>query len=96
MKTKADRLDSVALAVAKAVPDFNREEQEIALATYNRLAQGSPAPVADIAERVGVPEERVKALLATWPGVFLDEDKRVVGFWGLTIHRLTPTHWVKS
>jgi alkylmercury lyase len=36
--------------------------------------------------------DTVEELLARWPGVFHDPDNRVVGFWGLTIQRLTPTH----
>jgi alkylmercury lyase len=38
-----------------------------------------------------VPSERVEQLLTAWPGVFFD-DQQVIGFWGLTIRRLSPTH----
>lgn len=92
MKTESDRLDSVALAVAKALPDFDEEQQRIALAVYRQLAEGSPAPAAAVAARANAPVERVEELLGSWPGVFLDGDQRVVGFWGLTIHELSPTH----
>jgi alkylmercury lyase len=89
MKTESDRLDSLATAIATAVPDF---DEDIALAVYRRLAEGSPAPAADVAERASTPAERVERLLASWPGVYLDDQKDVIGFWGLTITRLTPTH----
>ena len=92
MKTEADRLDSLATAVAKAVPDSDEEGQRIAIAVYRRLAEGSPAPAPDVAERAGASVRKVEELLARWPGVFLDTRGRVVGFWGLTIHRLSPTH----
>ena len=92
MKTGSDRLGSLAAAVAKAAPDFDGEQQRIALAVYRRLAEGSPAPASSIAADAGAESERVEDLLASWPGVFLDEDRRVVGFWGLTIRRLSPTH----
>ncbi|HEV8565455.1 MAG TPA: organomercurial lyase, partial [Actinomycetota bacterium] len=92
MKTEPDQLDSLAAAVAKAAPEFDGEQQRIALEVYRRLAEGSPAPASDVAERAGVKVDRVEQLLATWPGVYLDGDGSVIGFWGLTINKLSPTH----
>jgi alkylmercury lyase len=92
MQTKAKRLEALAAAVAKATPDFDEEQQHVALEVYRRLAEGSPAPAADVAVRVGISPEHVQDLLRSWPGVFLDRDDSVVGFWGLTIKRLSPTH----
>ena len=92
MKTESDRLESLATAVSKAAPEFDVEQQRIAVEVYRRLAEGSPAPASEIAARSGVPTRRVEQLLATWPGVYLDADQRVVGFWGLTVRQLTPTH----
>ncbi len=89
MKTGSDRLDSLATAVATAVPDF---DEHVALAVYRRLAEGSPAPAADVADRAGARAERVEQLLNSWPGVFFDDQRRVIGFWGLTVTRLSPTH----
>jgi alkylmercury lyase len=92
MKTEPDRLDFLAAAVAKAAPDFDGEQQRIALEVYRRLAEGSPAPASDVAERAGVKVDRVSRLLATWPGVYLDGDGSVIGFWGLAINNLSPRH----
>jgi alkylmercury lyase len=92
MKTRSDRLESLATAVATAAPDF---DERIALEVYRRLAEGSPAPASDIAQRAGASAERVEELLASWPGVYLDEAKNVIGFWGLTITKLSPTHRVR-
>jgi alkylmercury lyase len=89
MKTESDRLESLATAVAMAAPDF---DDRIALEVYRRLAEGSPAPASDIAERAGAPVRRVEDVLSSWPGVYLDEAKNVIGFWGLTITELSPTH----
>lgn len=89
MKTESDRLDSLATAVAMAVPDF---DERVAFAVYRRLAEGSPAPAAGVAERGGVRTQRVEQLLTSWPGVFFDKEKNVIGFWGLTITKLSPTH----
>ncbi len=92
MKAEADRIDLLARAVAKAVPDFDEEQQRTALAVYRRLAEGSPAPAAEVAERAQTSVATVEQLLDKWPGVFLDPQTRVVGVWGLTTHRLSPTH----
>jgi alkylmercury lyase len=89
MRTESDRLESLATAVATAAPDF---DERIALEVYRRLAEGSPAPTSDVAERAGVDSERVEELLASWPGVYLNEERDVIGFWGLTITELSPTH----
>jgi alkylmercury lyase len=91
VKTKSDRLESLALAVASAAPDL-RKSEHIALSIYRRLAEGSPVAASEIAERAGTSVEDVEELLRSWPGVFLDHDQRVVGFWGLTIQKLSPTH----
>jgi alkylmercury lyase len=91
MRTASD-LGSLASAVAKALPDFDEEQQRLALSVYRQLAEGRPAPAAAVAARANTSVERVEELLGSWPGVFLDGDQRVVGFWGLTIHELTPTH----
>jgi alkylmercury lyase len=92
MRTEQDRLEALASAVANAAPDLDEEQQRIALAVYLRLAEGSPAPATEVAERVGLTAERVEELLAAWPGVFRDEGGSVIGFWGLAISRLSPMH----
>ena len=92
MQTDRDRLEALAGAVAKAEPDFGEQGRRVALATYRRLAEGSPAPIADIAERCHEDAAFVEASLGSWPGVFRDDNGDVVGFWGLTIAKLVPTH----
>lgn len=92
MRTESDRVEQLAVAIARAGPDFDEEQQRIALALYRRLAEGSSAPAADVAERAEVSAARVLELLDSWPGVYRDEQGQVVGFWGLTVDRLSPTH----
>jgi alkylmercury lyase len=91
MKTGSE-LHGLASVVAKAAPDFDDQQQRIALEVYRRLAEGSPAPASEVAQRAGVAAGRVEALLSEWPGVFLDEGGSVIGFWGLAIEKLSPTH----
>lgn len=95
MQTDHDRLEALAEAVAKAQPYFDEGSRRVALATYRRLAEGIPAPVEDVAERSGESAELAERLLGSWPGVFRDDRGDVVGFWGLTIGKLVPTHTIE-
>lgn len=95
MQTEHDRLDALAEAVAKAEPDFDGPARRVAVATYRRLGEGTPAPVTEIAERAGESVELTEQLLGSWPGVFRAGGGGVVGFWGLTISELVPTHAIE-
>jgi alkylmercury lyase len=95
MQTEHERLEVLAEAVAKSEPDFDETARGVALATYRRLAEGTPAPVGEIAERAGESVELTAHLLASWPGVFRAGGGSVVGFWGLTITELVPTHAIE-
>src|SRR5207249_4051709 len=95
MQTEHDRVEALAEAVSKAEPDFDGPARRVALATYRRLAEGTAAPADEIAERAGESVELTERVLASWPGVFRDEEGNVVGFWGLTIAELVPTHAIE-
>jgi alkylmercury lyase len=95
MQGDHDGLEVLAEAVVRAEPYFDDPSRRVALATYRRLAEGTAAPVEDIAERAGEEEDLTERLLATWPGVFRDIRGDVVGFWGLTIGKLVPTHAIE-
>lgn len=95
MRTEYERLEVLAEAVAKAEPAFDGPARRVALATYRRLAEGTPARVDEIAEQAGESLELTEHLLASWPGVFQDDGEHVVGFWGLTIGKLVPTHAIQ-
>ncbi len=92
MRSEHNRLQALADAVVKAEPDFDGPARRVALATYRCLAEGTAAPVPEIAERAGERVEMTEELLTSWPGVFRDDGGNVVGFWGLAIGKLVPTH----
>ncbi len=85
-------LEDWAQALVAASPRLDREQQRIAIQTYHLLAHGEPAAPARIGEAVGVSAGRVEQVLRSWPLVFWDDKGRVIGFWGLAIDRLEPTH----
>jgi hypothetical protein len=66
------RLGTLAGELIEAIPPLDAAEQRVTLAVYRLLALGEPVPPPRIAERVGLPGERVEALLDSWPGVYRD------------------------
>lgn len=80
------------MAVAEASPDLTSSEQAIAVETYRLLAAGEPVSLPAVAKSAGSSVDRVEESLRSWPLVFWDDQDQVVGFWGLSIVRLEPTH----
>lgn len=76
-----------------AVPTLDPEGQRIGLALIRTLAAGAPVSDREVAVAACATESSVRDALGHWPGVFRDEDGRVVGFMGLSVvefgeHRL--------
>ncbi|MGH8454605.1 MAG: organomercurial lyase [Nevskiales bacterium] len=69
-------------------PALDREAQRISLALYRLLSGGQPVSAAQLAAAVDLDEPGVTRALEQWPGVFLDNQKRVVGYWGLALSKM--------
>ncbi len=78
-------VQDLARAIAAATIGINEQGRRIGVALYDLLAQGDPVTPAEIAAHAREPEAVVVATLKGWPGVFWDDEGRVVGFWGLAI-----------
>ena len=78
----------LAEAISAAMPALNETEQRMAVTLYRTLAEGRPVGHAEIAHRMGVNDALVRDALAGWPGVFLDDEERVIGFWGLALREM--------
>jgi alkylmercury lyase len=78
-------VQNLAHAIAAATIDIGEQGRRIGIAVYDLLAQGDPVTSTEIAAKAGEREALVVATLKGWPGVFWDDDGRVVGFWGLAI-----------
>ncbi|MGH9204042.1 MAG: alkylmercury lyase MerB [Vicinamibacterales bacterium] len=76
-----------AAALVELFPALGREEQRLSLELYRLLAEGQPASIRRLAERLGHAAEDVAYTLRKWPGVFFNEQGDVIGYWGLS-----PTH----
>ena len=66
-------------------PKLDDAQRHLALVTYRRLARGVAASLVEIAEDAGIDIEKAQRIFGDWIGVYSDEAKRVVGFWGVTI-----------
>jgi alkylmercury lyase len=78
-------VQNLARAIAAATIGINEQGRRIGVALYDLLAHGDPVTPAEIAAHARESEAVVVATLKGWPGVFWDEEGRVVGFWGLAI-----------
>ena len=89
-------LNGVVASLLTAFPKLDLFEQRLSLELYRQLAAGQPVPRATLAELLQVPIETLSRTIDGWPGVFSDAQKRVVGYWGISLatayaspHRLT-------
>ena len=78
----SDRLLSV-------FPALDADDQRLSLALYRRLAEGAPVALPPLAAELAMPREEVERRLAAWPGVYYDDERQVIGYWGLTIRPMT-------
>jgi alkylmercury lyase len=78
-------LDELAASIVRCFPSLNMIEQRLSLDLYSLLAEGQPVSRNALAERLDVPVETVNRTLDGWPGVFSDSERRIVGYWGLSI-----------
>ncbi len=78
-------LDELAASIVRCFPSLNLLEQRLSLDLYRLLAEGQPVPRTGLAERLEISVETVNRVLESWPGVFLDVEQRLVGYWGLSI-----------
>jgi alkylmercury lyase len=81
-------LQELADSLCAAFPKLDDAQRRLALATYSRLERGMAASPAEIAEDAGIETEKAQRILGDWIGVYSDEVKRVIGFWGLTIEKM--------
>jgi alkylmercury lyase len=76
--------DELGEAIRALMPKLTVDESALALEIYRGLAEAGSISVAALGERTGLDPSRVQAILAPWPGVFRDERRDIIGFWGLT------------
>jgi alkylmercury lyase len=83
--SESEPTERLADRLIAAAPNLDRSEQAVAVALLRLLAKGAPVSDRALAAAVGAEEPTIRDELALWPGVFRDEDGRVVGFMGLSV-----------
>ena len=83
--SESEPTERLADALIGAVPNLAPGEQAVAVALLRLLAKGAPVSDRTLAAAVGAEESTIRDELASWPGVFRDEDGRVVGYMGLSV-----------
>src|SRR6266849_3916719 len=83
--TQVPEIDELAERLTAAMPRLDAGEQRIALTLIGQLALGAPVGVSPLASAAGLSEAQITNTLDHLPGVFRDEEQRVVGFMGLAV-----------
>ncbi len=85
MSTAVIDLKNLAQELDEQFPQLSETEQRVGLAVYRAMASGNPVDVNTLVDVVGLPVVRIGELMSEWPGVYRDEEDRIIGFWGLAI-----------
>lgn len=89
---KAPALTELSDALSAAAPTLDADGRTIAKTIYQLLAHGAPITDTDIADETGLSVEQVVSTVDSWDGVFRDDERRIIGFWGLTVTEMPPHH----
>ncbi len=82
-------LNNLADQIVNAMPKLGSGDRRIAIGLYRLLAEGKPVSPKRLAETLDLPETRVRETLSQWPGVYYDDARAVVGFWGLALAEMS-------
>jgi alkylmercury lyase len=69
--------------------NLSTDQQTISLQIYRLLAEGQPVALAQIAETTGLKKDLIETTLDSWPGVYYDDARRIIGYWGLALPKMT-------
>ncbi len=78
----------VAQKVADAFPNLSTIEQRIAVGLYRLLTEGEPVSPDRVAQHLDLSTNLVREVFDSWPAVYFDDEKNVVGFWGLALQEM--------
>jgi len=79
---------ALAQKVADAFPDLSATDQRIAVGLYRLLAEGEPVSPDLLAQHLDLSKSVAREVLNSWPAVYFNDEKNVVGFWGLALQEM--------
>ena len=78
------RLNGMHRFIKEFTPRLDNDERSVALAIYRGLVDGGQVSLARLSEETRLSRSRVDDMVSSWPGVYRDQGRDIVGFWGLT------------
>ncbi len=85
IKDRDQNIKDLAQIAAGLFPKLDTCEKHLALKLYQLLSEGKAVSPEMLASALGLLIERVARFLSDWPGVDFDDEKNVIGFWGLSL-----------
>ncbi|HEC12761.1 MAG TPA: alkylmercury lyase [Acidiferrobacteraceae bacterium] len=87
IKTRHKPTDIVEISrrIVEAFPIMDEMEQRLALGLYGLLAKGVAVAHTTLSQDLELDLAAVEKILKKWPGLFHDDDDKIIGFWGLSI-----------
>ena len=73
---------------------LSADERLIARRLYQLLAKGKPVKLETLSQHSGVALPTIGNVVNEWPGVFLNDEGAVIGFWGLAIDSVSTHQFV--
>ncbi len=61
------------------------DQKSISLSIYHLMKSGNPVRFADLAAYTDIDQNEVEATVKNWPGVFIDDQNQIIGYWGLSV-----------
>jgi len=92
MLESAPNPDEVFHRLNGLLPEIDARERGVAIRLYQRLAGGVPVAAQEVSSDLELSTDEVEGILDRWYGVIRDEERRVYGFWGLSL-RETKHHF---
>lgn len=89
-------LPALAAALGDAFLPMTPAEQQLAREIYRTLLTGHPATMDDLTRRLDADAQRLADTAHRWPGVTLDPQQRITGFWGLALAEMPHTITVEA
>lgn len=82
--------EEVVASMSAARPPLSADQQQWAVTLLQTLAEGEPVSAAELAGGTGLSPQEASRFLDVLPGVYRDDQDRVIGFWGLTVAHMPP------
>lgn len=88
-------VDHLVDAISEAMPPLSARQLALVLSAYRAMLAGTPGEVTTIAAGADWRADEAASQMRKWPGVYFDEQGKVIGFWGLTVAPIS-THLVTT